>query len=126
MAATGLYNDGKAPTSLVNLHETKELKCLCYTQLKQELQELLIELKSAIKINSILKDETVCGVNLDKECAKCSVLSFQLQEATVELKSTQFIIKMLQDELNKSCGRSNLNGSEGLNILYMEHQEVNG
>jgi hypothetical protein len=107
---------------LVNLHETNELKCLCYTQLKQELQELLIELKSAIKIN-ILKNEMVCGVNLDKECAKCSVFLFQLQEATVELKSTQFIIKMLQDELNKSCGRSDFNGSEGLNICGTPRSE---
>jgi hypothetical protein len=92
MAATSLCNDDKALTSLVNLHDINELKCLRYTQLKQELQELLIEVKSAIKINDILKYETVCGANLDKECAKCSVLSFQLQEATVELKSTKFYV----------------------------------
>ena len=73
---------------------------------------MLIELKTAIKINNIPKDETERGVNLVNECAKCNSLLFQLQEATVELKMTQFMIKVLQDEQNKSGDTHYLIGSD--------------
>jgi hypothetical protein len=85
-----------------NLQDSRESKRPCYTQWKQVLHELLIELKSAIKINNSLKDETECGGNQISECKKCNILSFQLQETLTELKLTQFIIKILQDELFKS------------------------
>jgi hypothetical protein len=62
---------------------------------------LTVELKSAIKINNIPKSETECSGNLDRECAKCNVLSSQLQETITELKSTQFIFKLLKDDFNK-------------------------
>ena len=87
-----------------------------YILYKQELQELLIELKTAIKINNIPKDETECGVNLVNECAKCNSLLFQLQEAILKHKMTQFIIKVLQDELNKSGNTHYLIGSDKQNI----------
>jgi hypothetical protein len=45
--------------------------------------------------------ETECGVNVDKNCAKCNILSSLLEETVTELKWTQLIIKLLQDDLNK-------------------------
>jgi hypothetical protein len=66
-------------------------------QCKQELQDLLFELKSATKNINILKDETKCDMMQTNECKKCNILSSQLQEVVTELKSAQLIIKLLQD-----------------------------
>lgn len=80
MTVVSLCSDCKALKFLKNLHGNNEQECLCFIQLKQELQKLPIKLKTAIKINDILKYETKCGVNLVIEYAKCNSLSFQLQE----------------------------------------------
>lgn len=84
------------------------------------MQELLIELKTAIKIHNTPKDETECGVNLVKECAKRNSLLFELQEAIVKLKIAQFIIKILQDELNKSGDTCDRIGNDRQNISKKE------
>ena len=45
MAVVSLCSDCKALKFLKNLHGNNEQECLCFTQLKQESQELLIEQK---------------------------------------------------------------------------------
>jgi hypothetical protein len=54
--AANLCCDSKALEIPENLQHSSEPECLCYTQFKQE---LIVELKSAIKINDIPKRETM-------------------------------------------------------------------
>jgi len=99
MVASSLCGDNPAPKHFENLRENKKVNCPCYTQCKQELPELLLELKSVTKNINIPTDGPNCDMNQTNECKKCHILSSQLQEAVTELKSAQFIIKLLQDEV---------------------------
>ena len=102
MAVSSSCGDNPAPKHFENLRENKKVNCLCYTHCKQELQELLLELKCVTKNINIPKDGPNCDMNQTNEFKKCHILSSQLQEAVTELKSAQFVIKLLQDEVNKS------------------------
>lgn len=125
MVAANLCNDSKVPKFLKNLHGNNEQNCLWFTSLKQELQELLTELKTAIKIHNTPKDETECGVNLVKECTKCNSLLFQLQKAIMKLKVTHFINKILHDELNKSGDTQHVTSMEVIDKIFQNFKKLN-
>jgi hypothetical protein len=73
--------------------------CTCVFQLKQELCELLNEIKSSMKTQSNdQKKEVLSDMVPQNECIKCHEFSRILQ-TTEELKLTQLIVKMLCDEI---------------------------
>jgi hypothetical protein len=57
MAATTLYDGDGAVDFIKSSQEICELGCQCCIQLNNELQEAITELKSAMEITDILKDE---------------------------------------------------------------------
>jgi hypothetical protein len=87
----------------------------CAFQVKQELCELLSEIKSLRKtqIND-QKNEVLSDIIPLNECVKCHEFSRILQTTTEELKSTQLNVKMLYDEINQLNTLSHSNTNEQL------------
>jgi len=63
MKTSSPCGNNPAPKHFENLQENKKVNCPCYTQCRQELQELLFELKSVTKNINIPKDGTNCDMN---------------------------------------------------------------
>jgi len=67
MKTSSSCGNNPAPKYFENLQENKKVNCPCYTQCRQELQELLFELKSVTKNINIPKDGTNCDMNQTNE-----------------------------------------------------------